>query len=249
MHQQTAQINTSEVSTFDFEGFGLRALLLNGEPWFVASDVCEALALNNVSQACSRLDDDERTDITTNDVTGRLQATVCINESGLYSLILTSRKPEAKRFKKWVTAEVLPSIRKTGGYGTQNSHPIPATYAQALMLAAQQAEKLEQQQALIAHQKPAVEFLERYVEARSTKSLREVAKVLGIKERQFITMLEESEILFRQSGSLIPFAHYQHAGYFEVKTGEANGHAFHQTRFTPDGIAWIAKRVAGKKVA
>lgn len=93
--------------------------------------------------------------------------------------------------------------------------------------------------------KPAVAFLENYVEAKSTKSLREVAKVLGAKEREFIAMLEREQILFRQAGSLLPFAEYQHRGLFEVKTGEANGHAYHQTRFTTEGVAWIAKRVRG----
>ena len=126
---------------------------------------------------------------------------------------------------------------------------IPQTYAQALMLAAQQAEQIEVQQALIETQKPAVEFLDRFVEAKSTKSLREVAKVLGVKEREFIAKLEGDKILFRMGGSLVPMAEYQHRGFFEVKTGEANGHAYHQTRFTPEGIAWIAKRVVERRAA
>jgi len=124
---------------------------------------------------------------------------------------------------------------------------IPGTFAQALMLAAQQAQAIEAQQLLIEQQKPAVEFLDRFVEAKSTKSLREVAKVLGVKEREFITRLEREDILFRQSGSLLPHARYQHhePSYFKVNTGEANGHAFSQTRFTPEGIAWIARRFFG----
>lgn len=123
------------------------------------------------------------------------------------------------------------------------SHQLPQTFAEALRLAAEQAEQIERQKAQIEQQKPAVAFLENYVEAKSTKSLREVAKVLGVKEREFIAMLERDGILFRQSGSLLPLAHYHHKGLFEVKTGEANGHAYHQTRFTPEGIAWIAKRI------
>lgn len=95
--------------------------------------------------------------------------------------------------------------------------------------------------------KPAVAFLENYVEAKSTKSLREVAKVLGAKEREFISMLEREQILFRQGGNLLPFADYQHRGFFEVKTGESHGNAYHQTRFTTEGIAWIAKRVGVAK--
>jgi len=120
---------------------------------------------------------------------------------------------------------------------------IPKTLPDALRLAADLADKVEEQNKLIKEQRPAVEFLERYVETRSTKSLREVAKVLGVKEREFITRLIDERILFRQSGSLLPFADYHHKGYFTVKTGESNGHAYQQTRFTPEGVAWISKRL------
>lgn len=120
---------------------------------------------------------------------------------------------------------------------------IPTTLSGALRLAADQAEVIEAQQLLLEQQKPAVQFLENFVETKSTKGLREVAKVLGLKEREFVATLEEQKILFRQSGQLLPFAQFQHNGYFEVKTGEANGHAFHQTRFTPKGISWITKRL------
>lgn len=90
---------------------------IKGEPWFVLTDVCRELQIANVGDAASRLDEDEKDNIGITDAIGRKRQTVIINESGLYSVILTSRKPEAKRFKKWVTKEVLPSIRKTGGYG------------------------------------------------------------------------------------------------------------------------------------
>jgi len=90
---------------------------INGEPWFVLGDVCRELQITNVGDAAARLDDDEKDSIGITDAIGRKRKTIIISESGLYSVILTSRKPEAKRFKKWVTKEVLPSIRKTGGYG------------------------------------------------------------------------------------------------------------------------------------
>ena len=132
----------------------------------------------------------------------------------------------------------------------QTSAPaIPQTFAQALRLAAEQQELIEQQQALLAEQKPAVEFVDRYVSADTTKSIREVAKIVGIKERQFIARMELEDILYRQSEKLLPFAEYQDRGYFVVKTGEANSHAYYQTRFTTAGIAWIAKRFQPKGAA
>ncbi len=99
--------------SFSFSNQALSVLMIDGEPWFVASDVTDALTLS--TEATRRLDDDEK-GLRTVQTPGGQQEVIIINESGLYSLILTSRKPEAKKFKKWVTNEVLPSIRKTGGY-------------------------------------------------------------------------------------------------------------------------------------
>ncbi|MGP1274197.1 MAG: BRO-N domain-containing protein [Caulobacterales bacterium] len=107
-----------EMQLFEYEDKSeFRVIDRNGEPWFVLSEVCRELEVNNVSDAASRLDEDEKDNVDIIDAIGRNRKTLIINESGLYSLILTSRKPAAKRFKKWVTSEVLPSIRKTGRYG------------------------------------------------------------------------------------------------------------------------------------
>lgn len=106
---------TGDVKTFTWSGHELRAVVVAGNPWFVAKDVCGMLGLGNPSKALRALDIDEK-GITTGNTPGGKQALATINESGLYSLILRSRKPEAKAFKKWVTSEVLPSIRKTGQY-------------------------------------------------------------------------------------------------------------------------------------
>jgi prophage antirepressor-like protein len=104
----------SQVVPFHFETHELRTLLINDEPYFVAKDICIVLGIQNVTQALSSLDDDERA----MQNIGRQGEANCINESGLYALIMRSNKPEAKRFRKWVTNEVLPSIRKTGQYVT-----------------------------------------------------------------------------------------------------------------------------------
>lgn len=105
-------------------------------------------------------------------------------------------------------------------------------------------EQVIELQQTIEDQRPAVEFVDRFVEAKSAKGLREVSKILGRKEREFIGWLSSTGIIFKQGNYWLPKAMYQHAGYFEVKTGETNGHAFTQMRFTPSGVAWIAARVA-----
>jgi len=111
----------SQIIPFEFESHALRVNLnAAGQPWFVAADVCAALDLPETHKAIARLDDDEkgRNSIPT---PGGLQEMSVVNESGLYNLVLGSRKPEAKRFKRWITHEVLPSIRKTGAYASPMS--------------------------------------------------------------------------------------------------------------------------------
>lgn len=219
-----------EIQKFDSSesGFSIRVVEKNGEPWFIGSDVCRALGITNGRDAWARLDDDER-GVASGDTPGGWQAVTVVSEAGLYSLVLGSRKPEAKAFKRWVTHDVLPQIRKTGQYQAPRSLP------EALRLAADLAEKLEAAQ-------PAVDFVARYVEAENTKGIREVAKVLGIPPLKFSAWLVSAGILYRQGSTLIPYAEHMDRGRFEVKTGEKHGHAFHQTRFTPDVVAWIAAR-------
>jgi len=100
---------------FKFDESPVRVVMKDGEPWFVAKDLCEILDHSNHRMAVSALDDDEK-GVSIADTPGGPQETLTVNESGLYSLIFTSRKPEAKRFRKWVTGAVLPEIRKTGSY-------------------------------------------------------------------------------------------------------------------------------------
>lgn len=105
----------NDIQVFDFEDNAVRVIEKDGEPWFVAADVCRVLDIKNSRDAVADLDDDEKGVVNTDTLGGKQEMRV-INESGLYNLIFRSRKPEAKKFRKWVTAEVLPSIRKTGMY-------------------------------------------------------------------------------------------------------------------------------------
>ncbi len=103
---------------FNYNGNQVRTVVVNGEPWFVAKDVCEILEITWVKDAVEGLDEDEKGRAIIPTPGGNQQMTI-INEPGLYSLVLRSRKPEAKQFKRWITHEVLPAIRKTGGYSTK----------------------------------------------------------------------------------------------------------------------------------
>jgi len=112
----------SNMIPFEFEAHQVRVIDLDGAPWFVAKDVCEVLGIGNPSQAITRLDDDEVTLISTE---GNHRKTNFVNESGLYALIFTSRKKAAQRFRKWVTGEVLPTLRRTGSFVVGGSRSAP----------------------------------------------------------------------------------------------------------------------------
>lgn len=121
--KETRSTNVDEVDVFNFsqEKAPIRVQLINNEPWFVAKDVCEVLDHSNHKMAIKALDEDEVSSVYLMDALGRKQETRIVNESGLYSLIFQSRKPEARKFRKWVTSEVLPSIRRKGYYGIRKN--------------------------------------------------------------------------------------------------------------------------------
>lgn len=138
----------NELQIFQYNGNEVRAIQKDGEPWFVLKDVCQVLNLGSPHKVAERLDEDERNQIPVTDNLGRYQETTIINESGLYAVILRSDKPEARPFRKWVTSQVLPSIRKHGGYiaGQEELSP-DQLMAQALLVAQR---TLEEQSAKLA---------------------------------------------------------------------------------------------------
>lgn len=176
----------NDVQVFGYEGKAVRTVLRGGdrawEPWFVAADVCGVLELTDGRTSVNQLDEDERHTMPVTDSMGRKQEMTVINESGLYSLILRSRKPEARKFKKWVTAEVLPSIRKHGGYLT------PSMVEEALLspdtiirLATALKQEREQRKALAAkveEDKPKVLFAEGVSGSSTSILVGDLAKIL-----------------------------------------------------------------------
>lgn len=128
-----------QLQVLSFKDKNVRIVAKNDQTWWIAKDVCNVLDISDARQAVSRLDDDERCLIPVTDSIGRLQPTFAVNEPGLYTLILGSRKPEAKDFKRWITHEVLPTIRKTGSYSIDR----PKSQAELLVIYAQQFVEME----------------------------------------------------------------------------------------------------------
>ena len=169
----------SNLQIFKNEDFGeVRVVELNKEPWFVATDICKALDIKNVTQAINRLDEDERSMFNI----GRQGETNIVNEYGLYNLILSSRKPEAKKFKRWITHEVIPSIRKHGVYMTPEKIEEvlmnPDTIIQLATALKEEQQRRLQAERQIEEQKPKVLFAEAWEVSEHSILVGEMAKLL-----------------------------------------------------------------------
>lgn len=140
-------MNSTELSVFTYQSQPVRTVSIDGEPWFVLKDVCEALGIIKYRNVTERLEEDEARQTGVIDSMGRSQQTTVINEPGLYNVILRSDKPEAKSFKRWVTHEVLPVLRKTGSYSVS---PAPMSTAEMFLVQAKAMVELEQQNRAIA---------------------------------------------------------------------------------------------------
>lgn len=225
----------NEIRKFDFRGASLRTLTDEaGEPWFVAKDVCDILEISNPSDALKRLDDDERSRFNL----GRQGETNIVNEAGLYVLVLGSRKPEAHEFKRWVTHEVLPQIRKTGGY-------IPATdadddmtiLAKAVMIGQrtmeQQQRKIAEQQTRIVELEPKARFADAVAASDGTCLVGELAKMLrqngmDIGQNRLFRLLQADGYLGKSgSNRNVPTQRAMDLGLFRIKettVTHADGH-------------------------
>ena len=227
----------NKLMIFENEAFGkMRTLNLNGEPWFVAVDVCSVLDLSNPTIAVSRLDEDERAKFNL----GRQGDATIVNEPGLYTLVLGSRKPEAKAFKRWITHEVIPAIRKHGVYITDEKLKLFAEHPElldALMksLYAAHAENLRhraERQTLL----PKADYDDAFMDADGCTNLRTTAKELNVPERWFARFLQQTGFLYRSpAGNLMPYAIPRNRGLFRVRDYVRNGHSGAYTLITPMG--------------
>ena len=227
----------NKLMIFENNAFGkVRTLNLNGEPWFVAVDVCSVLDLSNPTIAVSRLDEDERAKFNL----GRQGDATIVNEPGLYTLVLGSRKPEAKAFKRWITHEVLPNIRKHGVYITDEKLKLFAEHPElldALMrsLYTAHAENLRhraERQTLL----PKADYYDAFMDADGCTNLRTTAKELNVPERWFARFLQQTGFLYRSpAGNLMPYAIPRNRGLFRVRDYVRNGHSGAYTLITPMG--------------
>lgn len=245
-----------ELKIFQNEQFGrVRTLEIENEPYFVGKDVAEILGYTNTRKALiDHVDEEDKTSNETLRVNGT--NLTLINESGLYSLILKSKLPQAKQFKRWVTNEVLPSIRKHGLYATDELLDNPDFLIEAITKLKEEREKNLKLQAINSKleveneiMQPKAEYFDELVSRNLLTNFRDTAKMLQIKENVFIKFLLNKKYIYRdKKGKLVPYA-YKNTGLFEVK--ETLNHKTEwkgtQTLITPLGREHFRVLVAGLK--
>jgi prophage antirepressor-like protein len=239
------------IHQFPATGQTIRTVLRDAEPWVVAADACAALDITNPRSSLALLDEDEK-GVHTMDTLGGPQQMAVVNEPGLYSLILRSRKPEAKAFKRWITHEVLPAIRKTGSYGTAVIPDMgtPEGRLQILDMAMRAERRALESEQRIKELEPEAARARQTIDADGLSLVGTVAKRFGIKEKALRQFLYGEGILIE--GGMRrnePMARYVQSGHFELKTRpveiDPDGPPTMKstTYVTPKGEALIWKRL------
>lgn len=228
----------NEVQVFNFESYEVRSLLLNNEPWFVGKDVAEALGYSKARNAiATHIDSEDKKDAPIQGTLGGVQEMTVINESGLYSLVLSSKLPSAKKFKRWVTSEVLPALRKTGQYQVKELSG-SELMAKALIEAQSVLAAKDKQ---IQEMKPKVVFADAVATSHTSILVGELAKILkqnGIdmgQKRLFAWLREKGYLIKRQGTDYnMPTQKAMDLGLFEIKEGSyVNGSGVNITTKTP----------------
>lgn len=251
---------SNEIQSFTNDQFGtVRAVRgEDGEPMFVAKDVCAALGLGNSRQALARLDDDEKGVIST-DTPGGEQQMQAVNEPGLYVLVLSSRKPEAKAFKRWVTHEVLPALRREGGYMVARADETPEELmARALKAADATLARVRDENARLTRRnqvlEPKAAFFDSVMESDGLISVRAAAKVLKsydreMGERRLRQMLRDACYLEKRTRSATAAAigrGYMKERPFAITHSDGRREMDHYGCLTPKGLAMCARRFCGQ---
>ncbi|MEK0285956.1 phage antirepressor [Caldifermentibacillus hisashii] len=243
----------NQLQIFNFNENQVRTVLINNEPWFVAKDVAKILGFDHTPTMTRTLEDDEKGVHIIHTPGGEQQMTI-INEPGLYSAILKSRKPEAKEFKRWVTHEVIPAIRKHGAYMTPEMIEKvllnPDTIIQLATNLKEEQQRRISAEKVIEQQKPLVDFAESCMASEKSLLVRELAKLISkqgilMGERRLFQKLREWKLIFQ--GKNEPYQEYIDRGYFEISQGvketEKGSFTWLTMRVTPKGQMYIINRL------
>lgn len=208
----------NDLQIFKNDTFGqVRILEKDNELWFVAKDVCDCLEIKNTTDALKRLDNDERSRFNL----GRQGETNIVNEYGLYNLVLSSRKPEAKEFKRWITHEVIPAIRKNGSYSIE----IPKTLPEALRAYADEVESHNATKAIVAQQeqqiaefKPVKDYVDKILSSKSCLTITQIAADYGMSAQELNKILHEARLQHKVGDQWILYKQHMSKGFTKSET-------------------------------
>lgn len=240
----------TEIRTFSNEEFGsVRTLTIDGEPWFIARDIAEALGYAKARNAiASHVDSEDKKDAPIQGTPGGTQNMTIINESGMYALILGSKLPTAKKFKRWVTAEVLPSIRKHGAYMTDETLKRALESPDFLIQLATELKNAQTELAnahyTIETMKPKASYYDVILNCRDLVPTTVIAKDYGMSARKFNRLLHDLKVQFKQGERWFLYAKWEGFGYTQSKTdlyNKPNGTQGCSTRmcWTQKGRMWL----------
>ena len=211
----------TDLQIFNNDRFGqVRIVPVDGELMFVAKDVCDCLEITKYRDAISRLDSDERGSVKL-DTPGGKQDIAAINEYGLYNLVLSSRKPEAKEFKRWITHDVIPAIRKTGSYSME----IPQTLPEALRAYADEVESHNATKAIVAQQeqqiaefKPVKDYVDKILSSKSCLAITQIAADYGLSAQELNKILHEAGLQRKVGDQWILYKQHMAKGFTKSET-------------------------------
>lgn len=234
-----------QIQAFTFEGAPVRTMLINDEPYFVGKDVAQVLGYERSTKAVAdHVDEEDKDVIPIQDSIGRMQNTPVINESGLYSLILSSKLPTAKKFKRWVTSEVLPAIRKHGAYMTSEKIEEILSDPDTIIKLAQEL-KQEREGRLIAEQRvneltPKASYYDLVLKNESLVTITQIAKDYGMSGREMNAKLHDLKVQYKQGSTWLLYSKYQKTGWTHSDTivvdrTDGTKKAVMQTKWTQKG--------------
>ncbi|WP_024613623.1 phage antirepressor [Clostridium sp. Ade.TY] len=217
-----------QIQIFNNAEFGqVRVLNKDGEPWFVGKDVAERLGYKNINDAIRKHIDEEDKGVAKCDTLGGKQELTIINESGLYSLIISSKLPNTKKFKRWVTSEILPSIRKNGMYATDELLDNPDLLIAAATKLKEEREKNrilneinEKQTQIIGELKPRADYTDKILKNTGLVTITQIAKDYGMSGQALNKMLHELKVQYKQSDQWLLYRNHQGKGYTASETQE-----------------------------
>ncbi|WP_413525917.1 BRO family protein [Latilactobacillus curvatus] len=229
----------NDLQLFNFKGNQVRTVLIEDEPCFIGKDVADILGYSRTAKAIQdHVEDEDKDVVPIQDSIGRKQATSIINESGLYSLILSSKLPAAKEFKRWVTKEVLPSIRKNGAYLTdQKAYDVTHNKDALADLLVQAGNQLKEKELQITEMKPKADYFDDLVDRNLLTNFRDTAKELHVKQKTFVDWLLKKKYVYRDKrGQLKHYAKYDDDLFeFREFASEWTDKAHLQSLITPKG--------------